>query len=112
MGGMMSAVVAILGIAWTIGAASMGAPPFFALFGVVFIVVAVVQALYHWKNATSGNRFSSYDITDEGEEPDPLQSRFQIPPPSSNPSPAQFCPYCGKPVNRDHVYCRNCGKTL
>ena len=30
----------------------------------------------------------------------------------SNQPTGSFCPYCGKPVSRDAVYCPNCGKKL
>ena len=45
-------------------------------FGVIFIVIAIAQAVYHFKNAASKNRFSAFDITDSNEEPDPLNQRF------------------------------------
>ena len=45
MGAFGSVIVGIFGVIWTIGAANMGAPPFFVLFGVVFILMAIVQAI-------------------------------------------------------------------
>lgn len=47
----------------------------FPLFGVLFIVLGIAQAVYHFKNATSKDRFSSFDIVDSREEEDPL-NRF------------------------------------
>ena len=55
---------------------SNGRPFFFPLFGVVFIIMGIVQAVYHFKNATSKNRYSAFDITDAHEETDPLNERF------------------------------------
>ena len=52
MGAMGSVVAIIFGIFWTIMAASMGAPVFFPIFGVIFVLLGVVQAVYHFKNAT------------------------------------------------------------
>ena len=52
MGAMGSIIAVIFGIFWTIAAASMGAPFFFPLFGVLFIIMGIVQAVYNFKNAT------------------------------------------------------------
>ena len=69
---MMNAVGSLIGIVfgiiWTCAAASMGAPGFFPLFGLVFIGIGVVNAIYSFKNATGDNRYSAYDIVDEDEE--------------------------------------------
>ena len=75
MGGVMSIVVGLFGVGWTIIAASIGGG-FMAIFGVLFILVAIIQAVYNFKNATSENRYSEYDITDNMEESDPLNDRF------------------------------------
>ena len=95
----------------------MGAPAFFPIFGVIFIIMGIVQAAYNYRNATGKNRYSSFDITDEGEEPDPLEQRFggtgmpvtilrkraALPPHPSAPTAAkgvdggfEHCPKCGK----------------
>lgn len=113
MGGVMSIVVAIFGVFWTIMAASMGAGPF-ALFGLVFIAVAVIQGVYHFKNATGKNRYSAFDITDGREEPDPLNVRFgeQAQDSVDSGTDHRFCPYCGTAVAPDHEFCGRCGKKL
>ncbi|MBE6659302.1 MAG: zinc ribbon domain-containing protein [Ruminococcaceae bacterium] len=118
MGGVMSVAVAIFGIIWTGLAASMGAGPF-ALFGIVFIAIAVFNAVYNFKNATGENRYSIYDITDHGEEPDPLNQRFGTDSHTENETRGQrngkeyrFCPYCGTELKPDFVYCNSCGKKL
>ena len=54
MGGVMSIAIGVFGVIWTIAAAGMGGG-LFALFGVVFVIVAIVQAVFHFKNATSKN---------------------------------------------------------
>lgn len=107
----------VFGIVWTCGAASMGAPIFFPLFGLVFIGIGVVNAIYSFKNATGENRYSTYDIVDE--EPDPFNQRFHSDPQNDSDSPdapergdARFCPYCGAPIQGDYAYCPRCGKSL
>ena len=45
MGAMGSIIAVIFGIFWTIAAASMGAPFFFPLFGVLFIIMGIVQVV-------------------------------------------------------------------
>lgn len=117
MGGVGSIVAILFGIVWTITAASMGAPVFFPIFGVLFVVLGIVQAVYHFKNATGKNRYSAFDITDEREEPDPLNSRFaddsrQEPARSERPATGNFCPYCGSPMQPDHIFCKQCGKKI
>ena len=115
MGGVMGIVVAVFGVIWTAAAISMGAPLPFALFGVVFIAVAVYGAVYNFKNATGENRYSLYDITEDGEEPDPFDEKFgkkRCAPTSSADSQNRFCPYCGCALQKDFVFCNSCGKKL
>lgn len=109
----------VFGIFWTIMAARMGAPAFFPIFGVIFIIMGIVQAVYNYKNATGKNRFSSFDITEDGEEPDPLEQRFggskyrdDTAQGSGFTSSSSFCPYCGKGVDGGFEYCPKCGKRL
>ena len=114
---MMSSVAgiatAIIGVIWTIGAASIGAPVFFILFGVVFIIIAVISVLYNLHNATSENRMSEFDITEDGEESDPLNKAFGTTDEKTQREAGnRFCPYCGTPVQDDYEFCNNCGKKL
>ena len=113
MGGVMSILIGLFGVLWTIVAAGMGGGVF-ALFGLIFIAVAVVQAIYHFKNATGKNRYSTYDITEDGEEPDPLNQRFGPPSEAAEKPMADsaFCPYCGNPVEKAYEFCNKCGKKL
>ena len=115
MGAVGSVIAVIFGIFWTITAASMGAPFFFPLFGVLFIILGIVQAVYHFKNATGENRYSSFDIVESGEEPDPLNIRFgDTPQGDSGPDSGdfRFCPYCGAKLGADFTYCGKCGRKL
>lgn len=130
----------LFGIIWTAIAMSSGAPFFFSLFGICFIGLAVVQAVYNFKNATGKNRYSAFDIVDEGEENDPLNERFggereireavmreraQIAEAAKTANAAQsvemqenikaadgFCPYCGTEAESDFEFCKKCGKRL
>ena len=116
MGGRSSILVAVFGVAWTIGALSMGAGGLFAIFGIVINAMAVVSAVYNFKNATSKNRYSSFDITEDGEEIDPWNERFgekrDYTQPSTFSGNSKFCPYCGTRVEGDYAYCNKCGKKL
>lgn len=116
IGGITSVLVGLFGVVWTIIAASMGGG-LFALFGVIFIAVAAVQAIYNFKNATGKNRYSAFDITDENEEPDPLNERFGSYDELGkftfdSKADSKFCPYCGTRVEEDFEFCNKCGKKL
>ena len=113
MGGIVGIFMIGFGILWTAFAARAGG--FFALFGILWTCIAIAMTVYHFKNATGKNRYSSYDITEGNEEPDPLNERF-----GSSGSTVQneagsgssFCPYCGTPAASDYAFCRHCGKKL
>ena len=119
MGGVISIIIGLFGVFWTVMVLS-ACGGFMAIFGILFIIIAIVQAVYNFKNATGKNRLSSFDITDSNEEPDPLNIRFggqngfvssesgSAPSASAN----SFCPYCGAAVSKDHHYCSSCGKQL
>ena len=114
MGAMGSAFTVIFGLFWTISAINMGAPIMFPVFGVFFIIMGIVQALYHYKNATGENRFSVLDIVDGGEESDPFEQKF-----GNTDGKAMatddgqgFCPYCGAKTYSDYVFCSECGRKL
>lgn len=117
MGAVGSIFSAIFGVIWTIAAASMGAPVFFWLFGVVFVILGIVQAIYNFKNATGENRYSAFDIVDSAEEPDPLARRLGLEREDTEPGTGQtgdfrYCPYCGARLGSGFEYCGKCGKRL
>ena len=116
MGFMESIFAAIFGVFWIFMAVSMGAPIIFPVFGIMFIVMAIVQAVYHYKNTTGKERFSTFDITDDGEEIDPLEQRFgnnvQEKRVTELNIDIEFCPYCGTKVASEYDYCVKCGKKL
>lgn len=136
----------IFGVFWTIIAASITSSvpsgmitnspigiigKIFPLFGVIFIIIGIVQAVYHYKNTTGKDRFSLFDITDKNEEGDPANKWIK-----SESSKAghmdntddeynnnnkkhedtnkdiAYCPFCGKPLNSDFSFCPKCGKDV
>ena len=103
MTGIACVAVAVFGVIWTVSASSMGAPPAFALFGLVFIGLAIAGAVYSFHSATAKNRPSVLDIVDENEEPDPLNQRF---------GEKRFCTYCGAALPESARFCPGCGKEL
>ncbi len=136
MGAAMSVIIAVFGVFWTVAAASMGAPVFFVMFGVIFIIAALVQAVYNFKNATGKKRFSVMDIVEDHEEGDPtdrwVQDKYSeedrydyheeeeeerdfhrasagddLPEGEIN-----FCPYCGSRADKKFRFCQKCGKRI
>lgn len=112
MGGFMGIVAIVFGVFWTMTASSIGAP--FWMFGIVFILIGIMSTGMNFKNAFGKNRYSSFDITGSGEEPDPLATRLgyeKTDGPESD-SGSEYCPYCGNPVENTFEFCRKCGKRL
>ncbi|CAM3332272.1 MULTISPECIES: zinc ribbon domain-containing protein [Paenibacillus] len=118
MGAVGSVVVGLFGVFWTISAANMGAPVFMVIFGIVFVGIAIVQGIFHYKNATGANRMSVYDITDN--EPDPFDryvgqgsrqdQKGDLPVPQGD---FNFCPYCGRSIDNEmYQYCPKCGNEI
>lgn len=124
MGAIGGIFAAVFGVIWTIGAASMGAPGFFVLFGVMFVVMAIVGVAYNAYNATQKDRMSNLDITTGHEEPDPIaramghvsHTHTQRPTQTENDTPRRFegdfCPFCGVKVSSEFDYCPKCGKDI
>ncbi len=117
MEGVMSVAVGIFGLLWTVMALQVGGGVF-ALFGVVFVIAAIAQAIYAFSNATRKKRFSEYDVTSDEEEADPLNARFGGHAENGDATGEHegearaFCPYCGAKAGEGFVYCAHCGKRL
>ena len=124
MGAVGGIAAVIFGIFWTIQASSMGAPGIFPVFGIVFCLVGIAGVIYNLVNATGKNRMSTFDVTRDDEESDPIaralghekepsrkrsRSRFDEEPRKYE---GDFCPYCGKPVKSDFDFCPACGKDI
>lgn len=113
-------IAALFGVFWTAMTIRMRAPFFFAMFGVIFIVAAIVNTVYNYKNATGKNRMSLYDITDEDDEPDPFNKYANYGKSEIDRSVSfqeeddntRYCPYCGEALKRDYEYCPKCGKQV
>ncbi len=114
MNGIGALAAVLFGIVWTIGVVRAGAPLIFPIFGILFVILGVVQMMYHYKNATGKNRYSLFDITED--ERDPLEERFgesRVVDHKPDQSDADgFCPYCGKGVEGSYEYCPKCGRKL
>ncbi|MBQ8448922.1 MAG: zinc-ribbon domain-containing protein [Clostridia bacterium] len=113
MGVLGGIIMSLFGLGWTISAASMGA--FFMVpFGILFIVMAIAITVYNYKNATGKNRYSTFDIVEDGEEEDPLNARFGEKRESEENKEGgkKFCPYCGEKTDETHKFCSNCGSKL
>ena len=105
-GGAASVIAAVIGVIWIAVAASMDAPVYFCLFGVVFVGLAIAHDSRALRNATAKRRFSLFDVTEEGEEPDPLAREDR------SGGAEAFCPACGAKVAADDRFCRKCGREL
>ena len=109
MGGVVGIFMIGFGILWTAIAAQ--ASGIFALFGVLWTGIAIVTTVYSFKNAKGKNRYSSFDIVDGEDEPDPLNERY-----GARPDPktkdGKFCPYCGTSINSAYSFCPSCGRKL
>ena len=126
MGAVGSCVAILFGIFWTVMAYQLtrDAPfplvgVFFPLFGAVFVLVGIGNLIYHLYNTTAPNRLSTFDLTEHGEEPDPLNRRFGgrgAARKEGRPAPRRhagdFCPFCGEKVGREVDFCPRCGKDI
>ena len=111
MGAVGSICAVVFGLIWTAMASQISLV--FSLFGVVFVILGIVQFIYNLHNARSDNRFSEFEITEDGEEHDPLDRKHGM---SSTSTPREgavhYCPYCGKELKEDYNYCPQCGRKL
>lgn len=116
MSAVIGVAVALFGVFWLIEAVSLGATVMVP-FGIIFIIIAVVQVIYNIVNGVGKRRYSEFDITDENEEPDPLNERFggyaRADKPADKPAEGgRYCPYCGAEAQSDFEFCNKCGRKL
>lgn len=114
-GGAFGSLVAVgFGIFWTIAASSIGASGFLVIFGIVFVLVGLGSAAYHFYNATSDNRISTFDITTPGEESDPFNTRSEVVDAleSEFEERPSFCSKCGTKLKLAYEFCPKCGKEI
>lgn len=109
MEGIACVFTALFGIGWIITAVSIGAPIMFPLFGIGFVLLSVIKAIFSFKNAFSQNRMSDFDIVDGSEEQDPFNQRFGSP---SSRIKSNYCPRCGNRVEDGYTFCNYCGNEL
>ena len=82
--------------------------PFISVFGILFIVLAVVLGINMFRNAAvSGGDASASDVV-----PDCPWSVVRPPEPEGDGVEALYCPWCGTPVMDEHEFCRRCGKRI
>lgn len=135
MGGMGSLIAVLFGLFWTVMAIQITREaPFgavrvmFPLFGILFTIMGVVNAVYSFRNATGKRRYSLFEITDSETEPDPFSDRFGMGAAQDTIKDAlenaaselgnageqahRFCPYCGKDLESDFRFCPSCGKQI
>ena len=130
MSGVASVIAALFGLFWFFAARSMfsgvsgtlgidsGPAGIFPYLGLLFAALAIASAVYNFRNATGENRHSLIDVVDSEDEPDPLDSQFEVehrsPDPTrrTNHKPVRYCPYCGQVVDGQFKFCPNCGKQL
>ena len=87
----------------------------FPLFGIIFVILGIVQAGYHYKNAHSKDRYSVFDITEDGEEGDPADPgcRDCTIETDAFHGTGAYCPYCGRQFSgSDYRFCPHCGKEI
>jgi hypothetical protein len=131
MGGVGAISAALFGTIWTVVAVSKGAGIILALFGVLFVAMAVVIAAYNFWAGTTKDRPSQFDLTTGDEEPDPIAKALghgaehtsstspTAEPPQAGDAAAgprrfegDFCPFCGAHVEKDFDFCPKCGKDI
>ncbi len=124
MNGIGGVFAALFGLFWFFAARSItsdigiGPARFFPYFGLLFVAMAVAEAIYNFKNATAENRHSLIDLVDSEDEPDPLDPQSRIEYSSAehthdkSEESVHYCPYCGRAVDEQFKFCPGCGKEL
>lgn len=116
LGGVVGIGVVLFGMIWTVFAGRMFPP--MALFGLIFIGIGIANTVYNFKNASSPNRYSEFDIVDDTEENDPLNLRYgkktqnAVEVEYTEVKKSRYCPFCGTAADDKFRFCPNCGSQL
>ena len=108
---------AVFGVFWCVFAVAIGGG-FMLPFGIIFIVIAIAMAVYSYHNATAKDRYSIFDIVDENEEKDPLNEKYGRKKEeydrgsNAGGTDVNFCPYCGRQLEKGFDFCPKCGKKI
>ena len=102
-----SIFVILFGIFWT-----TLAPGYMKIAGVLFVLMACIQAYVHFHNASvdTEDRLSLYDIVEEEQKPHEEVKKEDISEDFSSEN--LYCPYCGAKMEKEFLFCRHCGKKL
>ena len=113
--GVIAVLLALFGLIWTVNVVSRlsSRGEMLASFGVLFICVAVVIAVYCFKKAAEAGRCENeYDneiikniLLTDGKAGNYGKKE-------AHEEKAKFCPYCGTPASGYFDTCLNCGKKL
>ncbi|NLY19873.1 MAG: zinc-ribbon domain-containing protein [Tissierellia bacterium] len=118
--GLAGSVIAIVfGVFWTMmafemtsnhGMGGFRSMSIFPIFGVVFIIVGIVQAIYHYKNSygKDEDRYSIIDIVEvkEDEKQETVNTSKTV------DKDYIYCYECGAKIGREYKFCPECGKDL
>lgn len=121
LGALSGIFAALFGVFWIVLTISIGAW-FMAPFGVIFVIIAIVNVIYNYKNATGEERYSVFDIVDSDEERDPFDRKYGKKKDEfivsgayaqkSDSDKYDYCPYCGKKLESDFEFCPYCGRKI
>lgn len=120
VGGIIGVVFTIF---WIIPAGAKNASWVSVAFGVLMLLLFIGWIAYNGFNAFSDNRVSTFDITTDREEPDPVAriaksvkggeaTGDQELPTGTRKFPGDFCPFCGENAGASFQFCPKCGKGI
>jgi len=112
-----SLIAIIFGLIWIatviyLGKKENDLPTPLLLFGALFILIGVINAVYAYINAFGKKRFSLMDVVEPSEEGEPNEPDEKTLNKTGQESGLNYCPHCGNPVKESFVFCPKCGKTL
>jgi hypothetical protein len=85
---------------------------FLSLFGVVFIIASIAILVFYAKSAygKGQDRPSLVDVEEAPE--DEVGAKVAADDQAGPKQEFHYCPYCGKAINNDSIYCQHCGKKM